>query len=275
MVPLWKTAPSPVLFVQFFMQKTGQIGITFSNVFCMKITEYIKNSIDRFPRGYVFTCSDFVERVESKEALVKALNRLAGSGRIVKLAKGRYYKPEQSPFGELEPDQYQVVKDLLERNGKVIGYLTGLSIYNSLGLTTQVGSIIQIGRNEVRSSFQRGKYPISFVKQKNSITRENIPLLQLLDSLRCIKKIPDSSVQNSCKILQNLISDLSEKKQKLLIRLAMKYPPATRALLGAMLCDLGRDEITEKLKKSLNPLTSYTNPGISEVLLSASEWNVK
>jgi hypothetical protein len=113
------------------------------------------------------------------------------------------------------------------------------------------------------------------VKQKNSITRENIPLLQLLDSLRFIKKIPDSSVQNSCKILQNLISDLSEKKQKPLIRLAMKYPPSTRALLGAMLCDLGRDEITEKLKKSLNPLTSYTNPGISEVLLSASEWNVK
>jgi hypothetical protein len=110
--------PSPVLFVQFFMQKTGQIGITFSNVFCMKITEYIKNSIDRSPRGYVFTYSDFVERVESKEALVKALNRLAGSGRIVKLAKGRYYKPEQSPFGELPPSQYQVVKDLLESKGR-------------------------------------------------------------------------------------------------------------------------------------------------------------
>jgi hypothetical protein len=122
----------------------------------MKATEYIKNSIDRFPKGYVFTCSDFIERVENKEALVKALNRLAVSGRIVKLAKGRYYKPEQSPFGELPPSQYQVVKDLLESKGKVLGYLTGLSIYNSLGLTTQVGRIIQIGRNEVCSSFQRG-----------------------------------------------------------------------------------------------------------------------
>ena len=258
-----------------FYAKNWTNTCSFSSVCCMKPTEYIKNSIDRFPKGYVFTYSDFVERVENKEALVKALNRLAASGRIVKLAKGRYYKPEQSPFGELPPSQYQVVKDLLESKGKVLGYLTGLSIYNSLGLTTQVGSAIQIGRNEIRSSFKRGKYTISFVKQKNRITKENIPLLQLLDGLRFIKKIPDSSTGNSCRILQNLIANLSEKEQKTMVRLAMQYQPATRALLGAMLCDLGRDDITEKLKKSLNPLTSYTIPGVYGVLSSAPGWSIK
>ncbi len=241
----------------------------------MKPTEYIKNNIDRFPNGYVFTYSDFNEGVKNKEALAKALNRLAASGRIVKLAKGRYYKPVQSPFGELPPDQNQVVKDLLKRSGKVIGYLTGLSIYNSPGLTTQIGNIIQIGRNEVRSSFKRGRYTISFVKQKNRITKKNIPLLQLLDGLHFIKKIPDSSIQISCEILQNLIANLSEKEQKTTVRLAMKYQPSTRALLGAMLCDLGRDDITKKLKKSLNPLTSYTIPGVSEALSSAPEWSIK
>ncbi len=52
----------------------------------MKASEYIKNKIDRFFRGYVFTYVDFVDKV--KEALVKSLNRLAESGRIMKLAKG-------------------------------------------------------------------------------------------------------------------------------------------------------------------------------------------
>lgn len=241
----------------------------------MKDTEYIKNSVDRFPKGYVFTSGDFIEKVKSKEALMKALNRLAVSGKIVKLAKGRYYKPEQSPFGELPPSQYQVVKDLLEGGGRVEGYLTGLSIYNTLGLTTQVGSIIQIGKNEVRSSFKRGRYTISFVKQKNIITKENIPLFQLLDGLRFINKIPDSSIKNSCIILQNLISGLSGKEQETTVRLAMKYQPSTRALLGAILCDLGRDEITGKLKKSLNPLTSYLIPGIHETLLTDPKWNIK
>ncbi|MCF6265008.1 MAG: DUF6088 family protein [Desulfuromusa sp.] len=241
----------------------------------MKTTEYIKNNIDRFPKGYVFTCRDFMSQVKSREALVKALNRLAASGRIIKLAKGRYYKPELSPFGELPPSQYQVVKDLLESQGKVLGYLTGLSVYNSLGLTSQIGNIIQIGRNEIRPFFKRGKYTISFVKQKNMITKENIPLLQLLDGLRFIKKIPDSSTCNSCRILQNLIGNLSEKEQRTMVRLAMKYSPATRALLGAILCDLGQDEIAEKLKESLNPLTSYLIPGVFKAVSSAPEWSIK
>ena len=241
----------------------------------MTTTEYLKNSIDRLPKSYVFTCGDFIEDVKSKEALVKALNRLAAAGEIVKLAKGKFYKPDKSPFGELPPGQYQVIKDLLESGGKLAGYLTGLSTYNTLGLNTQVGSTIQIGRNDVRPSFKRGRYTISFVKQKNVITKENIPLFQLLDALRFIKKISDSSIKKSCRILQNLIFSLSEKELKTIVRLSMKYQPSTRALLGAILCDIGRDEITEKLKKSLNPLTSYTIPGISEVLLSASRWNIK
>ncbi len=241
----------------------------------MKTSDYIRNIIGRFPKGYVFTYIDFVDKVKNKEALIKALNRLAASGGIEKLAKGKYYKPDQSPFGELPPDQYQVVKDLLERDGKVVGYLTGLSIYNKLGLTTQVGSAIQIGKQDVRSSFKRGRYSISFVKQKNQITKENIPLLQLLDVLRFIKKIPDSDIKNSGKTSFNLISKLSEKEMSSLVRLALKYQPSTRALLGAILTDLGKAKLAEKLKKSLNPITTYNISGISSVIISASEWGIK
>jgi len=195
--------------------------------------------------------------------------------RLSSLPRANFISLSNRPLASCRLDQYQAVKDLLESGGKVVGYLTGLSIYNTLGLTTQVGSTIQIGRNEVRSSFKRGRYTISFVKQKNSITKENIPLLQLLDGLRFIKNIPDSSVQNSCRILQNSISALSEQEQGTLVRLSVKYQPATRALLGAMLCELGKEAMAEKLKKSLNPLTSYIIPGISEELLSASRWGIK
>jgi len=73
--------------------------------------------------------------------------------------------------------------------GKITGYITGYSIYNQLGLTTQVGNTIQIGKNQVRPGFKRGRYTISFIRQKNTITKANIPLLQLLDAIRYIKKI--------------------------------------------------------------------------------------
>ena len=99
----------------------------------------------------------------------------------------------------------QVVKDLLEEDGKIIGYLTGYSIYNQLGLTTQVSNTIQIGKNEIRPGFKRERYTIAFIKQKNTLTKENIPLLQILDAIRYIKKIPDATIESSCRRLSVIL----------------------------------------------------------------------
>ena len=240
----------------------------------MQVTDYITNKVDRLPRGYVFTYMDFATEVNQKQAVIKALNRMAAAGKIAKLSRGKYYKPETSPFGNLLPDQKQVVKDLLEEDGKVTGYLTGYSIYNQLGLTTQVSNTIQIGKNQVRPAFQRDRYTISFVLQKNTITRENIPLLQLLDAIRYIKKIPDARVEDSCRRILALIKTLSEKDKANLVRLALKYPPSTRALLGALLDEMGKNNITEPLLKSLNPITQYQISGAVKALTTTAKWNI-
>jgi hypothetical protein len=240
----------------------------------MKTTDYIAITIDRFPKGYVFTYADFTTAVNKKEAIIKALNRMVVSGKIAKLAKGKYYKPESTPFGNLEPNQYQVVKDLLEDDGKTIGYLTGYSIYNQLGLTTQISNTIQIGRNDIRPSLNRDRYSIKFVKQKNTITKENIPLLQLLDAIKYIKKIPDSSIPAACLRFVTLLKALSEKEIATVVRLAQKYPPATRALLGALLDEAGVSQFKEIIMKNLNPITNYKLSGVQSVLKTAQNWNL-
>jgi Family of unknown function (DUF6088) len=241
----------------------------------MKTTEYIALTIDRLPKGYVFTYADFTTEVNRKEAVIKALNRMVDSGKITKLSKGKYYKAENTPFGKLKPNQAQVVKDLLEEDGKVTGYLTGYSIYNQLGLSTQVSNTIQIGKNQVRPNFKRDRYSIAFVKQKNTITKENIPLLQILDAIRYIKKIPDANIEGSCKRFLAIIKNLTDNEINTLVRLALKYPPATRALLGALAEQLGQDKITETLFKSLNPITKYKLTGVAKVLSTTEKWNIQ
>ena len=240
----------------------------------MKIAEYIAFTIDRLPKGYVFTYADFDAKVDQKEAVIKALNRMAVSGKIAKLAKGKYYKPENTPFGNLLPNQAQVVKDLLEENGKISGYLTGYSMYNQLGLTTQVSNTIQIGKNQIRPNFKRERYTIAFINQKNTITQKNIPLLQLLDAIRYIKKIPDASIEESCKRFLAIIKNFSDKEINTLVRLALKYPPATRALLGALLDQLQLGKATEPLLKSLNPITKYKLIGVAKAISITEKWNI-
>lgn len=241
----------------------------------MQVSNNVKFTIDRLPKGYVFTYDDFMIEVSKKEAIIKSLNRLVAAGKIVKLAKGKYYKPEKTPFGDLQPNQFQIVKDLLEDNGKLAGYLTGYSVYNELGLTTQVGNTIQIGKNELRPSLKRGRYKISFVKQKNTITKENIPLFQLLDAIRYIKKIPDTTIDASCRRFLAILKDLEPKDRKTMVRLCAKYSPATRALLGALLEENGENEITEPLLKSLNPISKYKIEGVEKVLSSTEKWNIE
>lgn len=240
----------------------------------MKTPEYIALTIDRLPKGYVFTYTDFIAEVNKKEAVIKALNRMVKAGKIAKLSKGKYYKPEDTPFGMLQPNQAQVVKDLLEEDGKTLGYLTGYSIYNKLGLTTQVSNIIQIGKNQKRPNFKRERYFISFIRQKNTITKENIPLLQILDSIRYIKKIPDATIEASCKRLLSIIKNLSEKDKGTMVRLALKYPPVTKALLGALLEELKESSLIEPLYKSINPITKYKLKGAGNLLRTAGKWNI-
>lgn len=241
----------------------------------MKTVDYIRDRIERLASGYVFTYVDFTTEVNKKETVIKSLNRMAASGKIAKLSKGKFYKPENTPFGNLLPDQKQIVKDLLEKEGRVIiGYLTGYSIYNQLGLSTQVSNVIQIGCANVRPAIKRGIYKIVFVKQKNTITKENIPLLQILDAIKTIKKIPDASVLKSCKRFVAIVKELSKKQNNLLAKLALKYPPSTRALLGSFI-DLAKPELdTSILLKSLNPITTY-KIGLGESnLLNAQKWNI-
>ena len=246
-----------------------------SNGAIMKTTEYIENKINKLPKGFVFTYLNFITDVTQREAVIKTLNRMAASGRITKLSKGKYYKPEETAFGTLLPDQSQIVKDLLESDGKITGYLTGYSVYSQLGLTTQISSIIQIGKNETRPALTIGRYKIQFIRQKNIITRENIPFLRILDAIRYIRKIPGSTIESSCRRILAIITAMTDSEMKTIVRLAQKYPPSVRALLGALLETSGNETLAGNLKKSLNPITVYKFPGTNSLIPSKGNWYIK
>ena len=241
----------------------------------MKVSDIVINKINRFKTGYVFTYSDFDIPVDNIEALKKTLSRLVHSGKIIRLSKGQFYKPEVSEFGNLRPQEYQVVKDLLEDDNRVIGYLTGVSAFNKLGLTTQVSNTIQIGTNISRSTRRRGKYAIRFILQKNTITKDNIYLLQILDSIRFIKRIPDSDVSRSCTRLLAIVDKLSKQELILISKLAMKYNPGTRALAGALIEKVADSEIVAQLLESLNPVSVFSFNISDKVLDDKLKWRIE
>ncbi len=237
----------------------------------MKVSDKVKYRVGRLQKGFVFTYSNIVRGVESEEAVIKALNRMVNAGTLKRLSKGRYFKPEITPFGELQPEQDQVVKDILKDNG----YLTGLSIFHQQGLTTQVGSTIQIGKNDWRPSFKRDYFTIKYLRQKNIITRERIPLLQILDSIRLIRSIPDTNLTSASKRLISIIEPLKDADIRSMVKLVEKYPASTKALLGLFLGEAGKGEFAPLVSRLLNPITTYNYREIASSFPNATNWNIK
>ena len=66
----------------------------------MKVSDKVEGKIDRFKSGYVFTYADFSIPVDKIDALKKVLSRLVASGKIVRLSRGKYYKPKDGIVGK-------------------------------------------------------------------------------------------------------------------------------------------------------------------------------
>ena len=129
-------------------------------------------------------------------------------------------------------------------------------------------------RNE-KKAIKRDVYRISFIKQQNSISKENISLLRLLDCLRFFKNIPDALPDDTCKRLLYLFSQLDKTQITKIKKLALKYNPSTIALLGALLQTNNENEDTSMLLNKLNPQTTYKLGISKEVLCNQEKWYIR
>ena len=241
----------------------------------MKISDIVDNTIKRLPNGYVFTYTDFDVDVKHNETVRRYLGKMVAEGRIVRESRGRFYKPEQSSFGVLPVPIHQALKDLLEDGSKRIGYITGYSAFNELKLTTQVPSSYQLATNVIKKPIMRGRYRIRFTLQKNIITKDNIPLLKILDCIKLIKSIPDTTINQSVVRINSIVRELSDGQTKEIIRLSMKYPPSTRALLGAIIEDIYTPERALLLRESLNGISRYKLNISEDILPDKQNWNIQ
>ena len=238
----------------------------------MVIRDRVKQQINTMPEGVVVTASDFDVPRCYRATLVKALNQFEEAGLLRRVAKGRYYKPGQSRFGEVSPSESEIVKDFLEKDGKIVGYITGTRVFAALALTTQISSTIMVGTNVSRRPITRDQYNITFLLQPNPIRKDDIPFFLILDALRLIKKIPAATPDETITQITAWIKGKGKVERKRLIELAKAYQPYVRALLGAIMeCVEGS---CDELLITLNPVTVFKIGITSSALSTAKNWNI-
>lgn len=241
----------------------------------MTLAAQIRTRIARLNEGKTFGYADLGIAKEEYQTAAKVLERLQTKGIIKKISKGVFYKPKQTVFGELKPDYTEQLRPYLFENGKRIAYETGFSLYNRLGLTTQMAFRIKIASRGKRISINRGALKADAVKSYAEVTEANYELLGFLDAIKDVKKIPDCTVSKAVKIISSKINNLNEKQTTELIKYALLYPPRVRALAGAILENFTKKADTQKLKESLNPLTKIKLGLKESELPTIQNWNIE
>lgn len=242
----------------------------------MTLSTRLRNRINQLPKGKPFGYEDLQLSRTEYTAAAKILERLQKQGVLRKVSRGLFYIPEQTVFGELSPGYRELLQSSLYENGKRIAYETGTSLYNQLGLTTQLAFRIKIASRRKRININRQSLKADAVKSYAEVTESNYEILGLLDAFRDIRKIPDCTIQQALRRLGFILKDWPDSRLHVLIRYAQDYPPRVRALVGAVLQHNGYSGTElDSLKESLNPLTTF-RLGISDNDLPVkSEWNIQ
>lgn len=241
----------------------------------MNIAKRIEKEINNIEAGNIFTYKDLAIKNEEYSATSKTIERLIKKGVIKRISTGVFYKPKQTAFGELKPDEEKIITPYLFKNCKRIAYITGLLLYNKMGLTTQIPKEISIASREKRISISKGNIKGNAVKSYVEVTNENYKYLEFLDALKDFKHIPDLDKKSAIEILISILKKINKKQTEELLQISLSYPPRVRAFLGALLEYIEKRIALKSLYDSLNPLSEYKLGITKEILPTVEKWNIK
>lgn len=237
------------------------------------IMQRVRRQVEAFAPGELLTYADLVTEPAEFGAVAAALSRLSRQGLLVRFAKGQYYRPQTSRFGPLQPSEGAVLRTLTAADGKPLAYRAGVSLYNQLGLTTQVPAETTLTTPRPRRTPPRR---VGFVVRPVPERASDVPLLQWLEVLRDLRRIPDTSPDEVLARVQREITRLSPAARRRLTELAAAQgPPRARAVLGALLEQLTDSKGAVTLRATLNPLTTYRLGLSAGALPNRTAWNIQ
>lgn len=176
----------------------------------------------------------------SRPWIDKTIKTLVDENKIKRYSTGIYYIPRKTMFGDSVLSTNKVItKKYLSNNEEVYGYVTGVSLLNLLGLTTQVPNSISIVTNNEASRGRKitiGKQNLYLIKAPTRITKQNYAVLQLLEAIKLVDLNDLDEIENN-----NLISYITENSISLkdISKYCNYFPDfVSKKILGGNLIEL-------------------------------------
>lgn len=173
------------------------------------LLEYLKNNYDI---GEPIFAADISVPQMSEENLRYHLKKLTDDGVLCRFEAGIYYFPKINMFGEEAALSAETVAmhKYVKRQGKRVGFFSGYTLANRLGLSTQVPY-----KEEIISNYAPAIVREITIKNRKYIIRRpiveindnNVALLQFLECLKDLDKCAEEDFEVCGKILTKFAKD--------------------------------------------------------------------
>ena len=240
----------------------------------MSVAKITRDFVSNIESAKLFTYDD-IPCLNKTSAAIE-LSRLFKKGIIKKVSKGKFYKPKIRVFGEVAPITPAYFENCFQsylKSDETNSYETGANSFRKLGLTTQVSNETVIATNKPYRKVRIDNINLRFIQKRVDAKGDEIYLVQILDAIKDINKIPATTPNDLVKYLKEIIKEESLEKQNKLTKFALKYTPRTRAILGAIFKEIGNKNCAYELKSTLNPMTNYKLKIEEDVIKEKKYWN--
>ena len=111
--------------------------------------EFFDCLLDTYGRNEAILSREIAFQGYSAPWIKKALKSLCDAGKVIRFEKGVYYIPEDTPLGRgrLDPRKVIAKKYICDGSG-IIGYFSGLTFLNMLGLSSQMPNVLELYTNK-------------------------------------------------------------------------------------------------------------------------------
>lgn len=225
----------------------------------MTVAKSVYQEIEHIKPGKLFSYQDLDVYAKHSDAVVKAVNRNVSKLGLIKVKKGLFYKAEVGRFGLMAPKESDVIQYFTKRESRTVGYVTGPALYYRWGLTTQVPAEVTVATatSKQEKAYLSGLRITTIPARYKGVTHSNIELLQFLDVLNNIERIPDANIDDVSRKLSLRLKKFSHSSIEEMEGIATEaYTERTKALLGTFL-EYYLNYFSEKLYRSLNPSSKY------------------
>ena len=197
----------------------------------------------------------------SEESYYKTLERMCKSGELVKIAKGTYHLPKKGKYGIVPPSEKEIISAFTENEtGTVIGY----SLYNSLGLTTQIAKTVTVMSNSLES-FTKTIRNITVHQVDIQYSKEIESIIHCLEVLQNYYTIQDMNYSAFIKYAECFAKTYNEEALKVVLS-NMKYKKSTISFLHEI---LNYYQVNNSLDSYLSSLSEYKHPNMGEIYETA------